>query len=371
MIDPNSRFVLHAIREDAAFVGRYISSQRRPENQLFASTLAFCMSSYLALFIYEGQRQLQALDPTLAQALSQDAQQVLTRSRHSLKFFEDTKRGLDGVRSAFGDEIIPAHRDYFVGLLRFKWLEPLSKDLGIFRYGDRVLSTTHAATFGLGLEASAIADESLGAQIRGRSEEYGRYFGRLGARLDESQTAFPDSLDATRWPKREEDVRSVDFYASTFNGAGSPDLNAALLMMLGHLNFVADIVTPVGSPEARDYTTFKIRFLAVYQVLRSLTLLRDEQSRVLTARSTRAVDAILQHPAAVSILQEKARPLRNTLMHYSIDSRLDSAQINTQEFLPSLVVAAVGEEDSGHFLGDFDNFVPEIARLMNEWMKHT
>ena len=25
MIDPNSRFVLHAIREDAAFVGRYIS----------------------------------------------------------------------------------------------------------------------------------------------------------------------------------------------------------------------------------------------------------------------------------------------------------------------------------------------------------
>lgn len=369
MSTTREELVVHAIREDAAFVGRYISAQQRPENQVFASTLAFCMGSYLALFIHEGQRKLQTIDPMLAAELSPDAKQVLARSRHGLKFFEDTKRGLDGVRRAFGDEIIPAHRDHFVGSLRWKWLEPLAKDVGVFRYEGRVVSTTHAATFALGLDASAISSDNLGLQMRSRSEEYGQYFGRLGARLDASQTAFPDFLDAAKFPRRVEDLRSAEFYSAAFNGAATPDLNAALLMMLGHLNFVADIVAPVGSGGMLDYTTFKIRFLAVYQVIRSLKILRDEQSGTLTERSMRTVDAILQHPAVVSILQDDVRPLRNTLTHYGIDTRLDSAKIDVQDFPLSLAAATLGNDRADQFLADFDDFVPEAAQLMNGWME--
>lgn len=359
---------LRAIHEDAAFVGRYISAQQRPENRLFAPTLAFCMGSYLALFIYEGQRKLHTIDPSLARELTGDAQQVLARSRHSLKFFEDSKRGLDGVRSVFGGEIIPAHREYFVGHLKFRWMEPCAKDIGVFRYRGRVVSTTHAATFALGLDASAIFEHNLGVQMRDRSEEYGRYFGRLGARLDASQTAFPDFVDPAEFPKRVEDLRSADFYVTVFNGASTPDLNAALLMMLGHLNFVADIVVPVGSGKVCDYTTFKIRFLAVYQALRSLTVLRDEQPGILTARSMRRIDAILRHSVARDILREEVRTLRNTLMHYSVDSRLDVTQIDAQDFAQSITVAALGNERADRFRADFDEFVPELAQMMNGWM---
>jgi hypothetical protein len=140
--------------------------------------------------------------------------------------------------------------------------------------------------------------------------------------------------------------------------------------MLGHLNFVADIVASSGSADSRNYTTFKIRFLAIYQVLRSLRILRDEQAGTLSPRSLTAIDALLQHPAAVNILRDEVRPLRNTLMHYSIDSRLNLSMINTNDFMRSLTAATLGDDRVHEFLAHVDELVPEAAWVMNDWM-HT
>lgn len=367
MSSVGAELTMHGIREDATFVGRYLSALRRSENRSFAPQLSFCMGSYLALFIYEGLRKLRSIDDTLAQELSSGAEQMIARSRHSLKFFEDTKRGLDGVRSAFGDEIIPAHRDYFVGLLRFKWLEPFAKDIGIYRYHDRVISTTHSATFALGLEARAISQDDAGAQVRQFSEEYGQYFGRLGARIDTHPTSFPDTLDPSAFSQKVEDLRSAKFYPDTFNGDSTPDLNAALVLLLGHLNFITDVVAPEGSEAPQSYTTFKIRFLTIYQVVRSLSILRDVQAETLRPDSRAVIDTILQHPASISILRDDVRPLRNTLMHYGLDSRLDPSAVDTSAFIRSLIVATLDENQADQFFADVDSCISVAARSMNDW----
>ncbi|GAA1318720.1 hypothetical protein ACFSWE_07000 [Leucobacter albus] len=361
--------MMHAIHEDALFIGDYLSSLQRPEAQGFMPFLSFCMGSYMALFVYEGQRQIKKIDPDLGVEISDAAQQVLTRSRHSLKLFDDSKLGLEGLQSLFWDEIVPSHEDYFVGLLRFSWLKPLAKDVGVYRYNGRVISTTHAASFSLGLEASAIVEANLGERILSISTEYGRYFGALGAALDMSAVSFPDYLDGALFSQREEDYQAKKYYRTIFNGTETPELNATLLLLLGHLNFINEIVSTEPDSARLRYSTFKIRFLGIYQIVRSLVILRDQQHERLTAESLQAIDLIAQHPGARALMADDMRPLRNTLMHYSVDSRLDPTQLNTDNLLGTLLAAALGEERVEDFFGDFDALISETAALMNSWLQ--
>lgn len=361
--------IMRGIREDAEFVGSYLSAQLRPANQSFAPIIAFSMGNFLSLFVYEGDRKIRSIDTALAQELSPYARTVIERSRHSLKFFEDTKRGLDGVRDAFAREIAPSHREYYAGLVRFRSLAFLSKDLGVYRYRGRVLSTTHSATFTLGLEADAITRPDLGALVREASMEYGRYFSRLGARMDAAQRSFPDTVDASAFPRNVEDWRSERLYRRCFNGPRTPDLNAALTLLLGHLNFIVDVLGSDGPAETPHYTVFKIRFLTIYQVLRSLATLSAEPASGLDAPSRAIVDAILRFPASRRILRDDLRPLRNSLIHYGVDSRLDRTKIESERLLPSLLETALAE-DVESFLADLDSCAMLAARSMNDWFEN-
>jgi hypothetical protein len=55
-----------------------------------------------------------------------------------------------------------------------------------------------------------------------------------------------------------------------------------LTVFRGMMNFVKLVTTPNGPTSAIEYSVFKIRFLTVYQILRSLQLMRDDQSQPLT-----------------------------------------------------------------------------------------
>lgn len=359
---------MHAIQEDAVFAGKYIRSLRHPNSCALSPVMAFCMGSYLSLFVYESQRQIKRIDPDSATQLSEPAQLILTRSRHSLKFFEHTKLGLEGLQSTFWDEIVPAHRDYYVGLLRFRFLKFLATDLGIYRYNGKIISTTHTASFSLGLEAKALANEDLGKFIFDISSEYGSYLAGLGARLDTSATAFPASLDPSLLAREEEDYRADEFYRKIFNGPETPALNATLLLLLGHLNFVNEIVPADRTVASLQYSTFKIRFLAVYQIVRSLEILYTHQAKELSSDSIRVIEYIVRHPVAVQLMSEDIRPLRNTLIHYDIDSRLDLSRIATEDLLGTLLTAALGNHQVEQFLGQLDAFTAEAAQYMNEWI---
>src|SRR5690606_29272195 len=94
--------------------------------------------------------KLKVIDPPTSALLSSGVQQVVARSRHSLKLFEDTKRGVDGQLAYFREVLMPAHRGRFLGSVRFKVFQFLETDLGIYRYNGRLISTTHAANFHMG-----------------------------------------------------------------------------------------------------------------------------------------------------------------------------------------------------------------------------
>ncbi|WP_325381130.1 hypothetical protein [Edaphobacter sp.] len=93
----------------AGYVARDLSDRRYAS---FAGVVSLCLAPYLSLFVHESFRKLSTSDPALAASLSNDVKSIVARSRHSLKLFEDTHRGIDGQLAYFRDEVLPAHANY-------------------------------------------------------------------------------------------------------------------------------------------------------------------------------------------------------------------------------------------------------------------
>jgi hypothetical protein len=359
---------LAGMRADANFVGNLLRRLRAPEMSTGSPQLMMALGSYLSLFVYEGQKKLASLDKQNHRSLSVTAQEVVARSRHSLKLFEDTKKGIDGLIKEFGGEIVQTHRDYFVSFIRFAWARGLVTDLGIYRYNGRIISTTHAATFALGIPAVEISDDQLGERTFSVSEEYGSYFGSLGASLGGPDTfdALP-SMDPGRFTSRPEDVNSKRYYARIFNGAKTPELNAVLLLLLSQVNLIDQIVDGRSVSEHADYSTFKIRFLTIYQVLRSLEILRMEKTGSLNEVSRELINGVLDTDPARLILHEGMRPLRNSLMHYNLDTRIEAEFVDPANLLPTLLEVAWSEKSGAEIRLATSESLKALVAAMNAW----
>ncbi len=94
------------------------------------------------------------------------------------------------------------------------------------------------------------------------------------------------------------------------------------------VNFVSTAIPLVDTDRKFDYTEFKIKFLTIYQVLGSLKVLRADQRYQLTLRSDRALQKILDAPAAQAIMDPSAKPFRNTLVHYNLNRHVDLSKVD-------------------------------------------
>lgn len=185
------QLIFDAATVDAVYVGRFVGSLIHA-GQRVAPVATLCMFSYFSLFVHESYARLKELDPQQAQkiSLSPEARTVITRSRHSLKLFEDTRRGVNGQLDYFRNEIIPAHRAMFIDGIRLPFLRFLGKDLGISSYDGIPVSTTHVATFALGVEPQALFGKDAGRKLQEIAKEYGQYFAEWGAKLMTKQSHF-------------------------------------------------------------------------------------------------------------------------------------------------------------------------------------
>ena len=324
------------------------------------------MAPYLSLFVHESYRKLRTGDPALTSLLSSDVESIVARSRHSLKLFEDTHRGIDGQLAYFRDELLPAHEHRFLGNTWLPLARFLEKDLGLFRYDGRVIATTHAANFHLGIEPRELL-EKTGPELRAIYEKYGRYFGHLGARLDSDEATFVSCLDPIRFNRRPDDVRAEHYYRCVFDGKDNPDLNALLTVFRSMINFADSVITACGSSSNAKYTVFKIRFLTLYQVLVSLQTLHDERLRALTARSVTFIQQITGTTEAQLIVQRSAKPFRNTLMHYNLDSRVDTTKVDINEQLFGLVPIYFPTYDTTALAATVNRCISETATVIEEW----
>jgi hypothetical protein len=82
--------------------------------------------------------------------MSSSTKDVVARSRHSLKLFDDSRRGVLGQLAYFHNEIEPAHRRKFLWPIPWPW----AMDLGIYKYDGLPISTTHMVTFVIWLRAA-------------------------------------------------------------------------------------------------------------------------------------------------------------------------------------------------------------------------
>lgn len=160
------------IARDAAYAGCVVRDLRDARYASFSPIVSLCMTPYLSLFVHESYRKLEGTDPALASLLSGDAQAIIERSRHSLKLFEDTHRGIGGQIDYFRDEILPAHATYFIEGLPPE-IRRFAKDLGLYSYNGKLIASTHGATFHAGIEPGEILSQSR-EEARSLYEQYGR-----------------------------------------------------------------------------------------------------------------------------------------------------------------------------------------------------
>jgi hypothetical protein len=361
------RVVQQGIENDVAYVGRLVRDLSDPKYASSASVISFCMAPYLSLIVHESYRKLQAIDPSLPPLLSSDVESIVARSRHSLKLFEDTHRGVAGQLAYFRDEILPVHTGRFLGNTWLKLARSLETDLGLFSYDQRLIATTHGATFHLGIDPDELFKKGAGRNIQAIYEEYGRYFARLGARLDSSEATFMSQVDPKRFNQHPNDVRAGKYYRRIFDGAGNPDLNALLTVFRGMLNFVNTVMSVGGNVCDTEYTVWKIRFLTVYQILDSLRILHDDRLRPLTARSVQCIEKITGTLEARLIMEPAVKPFRNSLMHYNLHSRINRAKVDIHQPLFGLIPIYFPSYSTATFAEAVDRCIEETAAIMEEW----
>jgi hypothetical protein len=201
MIGPPSGTSLKMIQEDCWWaVDTGLAAQQL--SGLEISTLGFCLFQHWARIVYESHRYLSAHDPDLGQQLTLEFAPQIEAARHSVKLFDDTRRGYVGLTSWFDQVLVPAHRKAFTGKARWKWARRFETDLGLYTLGDRLVTTTQVATYHAGIDPAIIPDPAalsaaffdtahnlglvLGAIVRGlrkpprsnsESDSYQRYLG--------------------------------------------------------------------------------------------------------------------------------------------------------------------------------------------------
>jgi hypothetical protein len=313
----------HAITADRDFVSRYVSSSGTTTSQA-ADVAGLWLAPFLALFIYESAKKRSFAFPELAdEPLPPDVADVVARSRHALKLFSDRKRGVAGQIRYYWERVVDVHRDRFIGGVRVGFLRWLGRDLGVFEYDGRPIGTTHAAAFFMGLSSEVLLDRRAGANrraVQSLAISYGKYMGGLGAVLSPDARSFLDGMD-DQLLVLDKDVRASSYYNTVFNGARTPALNSLLCVFQCLVNLVLELGRCDRDPRSMQ-TVVKLQYLVGFEVARSVRELAKHTTLELTRSSHDAVEAILEAVDGGAVFAESATPLRNSLMHYDMDSRI-------------------------------------------------
>ncbi len=281
------------------------------------------MVSYLSLIIHESFAYLTRSDPGAARVLALEYGTVIAQSRQRIKLFDDNRLGMDGVTQYFAEALTTTHQEKFLGNT---WL-PLARrwetDLGLYFYAGKLVSTTHVAHFNLGT-APEMLDDDPGALLRGIGTDMGRYFSGLAGQLDWDGQSFLVSIEPRKLTSR--DVKSWKYYGRVFESLNA-GLAAALTAFRCLMNTLDTMLVLDTSP-ASEQTSLKLRFITLYHVLAGLRELRSSHEAELSDGTRAMLTQIDSDPTSALFLRPASRLLRNTLVHYGLDSRLSTVTLD-------------------------------------------
>ncbi|MFF4277496.1 hypothetical protein ACFY0Z_01630 [Streptomyces kronopolitis] len=362
----NDDVIKAGVARDADYTGRLFRDFQTANTARISSIIPLCVTPYLSLVLHEAKRKPKAVDSTVFDGFSAEAEEVCARARHSLKLFEDTQRHIEGQLRFFKDDILNKHSEHFLGNTWLWLARRWEKDLGLFTYEGKLVTTSHAAAFHLGVEAEKLFQDDNGDYILGIMQQMGRCFAALGARLD-SQGGETFARYLSDAHLKSTDVRTSTYYAQAFNGAATPAVNGVLTDFQVRMNFIDKIITAGADIHDLEYTVFKIRYVTLYQVLSSLKILKEDAHYPLSPSSNAALEEILNNDAVGVITDGAVREFRNTLIHYNLLRGADTTKVDLEQPIFGLVPQYFPAYDFGELSELVDTCIRETAYSLDNW----
>ena len=364
---------LLSIKEDTEFY-RELLLQLSSHNS--SSILIFGLTPYVSLYVEETFNYIQRTFPSVADSLSPKYGKVIKSSRMRVKFFDDSKKQVDGMFellawiSEFNTEWhIHKHKGFLSPLKRI-----LQKDLGLFGYNGHLFGSTHTSLLNTGYEKGDLPTNSkeisdtLGKSMFFLSKEMGSYIRKLsdlfGVKIEGVSIEFFDyRIDDELLGYRDE--KAFKFFQSVFNGTDTEDLNFALMYFLITVNYFQHILKHIisGSPP----TLFKMKFITLYHLVSSFKKLQNYfyPKNVLTERSKNYFKELLRD-RDLKLLGRQS-DFRNILVHYGLDG-FSSENIDTTLKLNGLVEHYFDGKSYDEVEIILDNSLERISTLLVEWL---
>ncbi|MCX5441185.1 hypothetical protein [Streptomyces sp. NBC_00063] len=354
---------------DATYMGRVYSELNSLPDAKILSIGSLCVAPFMSLVIYEASKKTSFLSASKEIGLSEDVNEVCGRARHSLKLFTDTNGGIDRQLTHFEQDIMKEQSKYFLGNTWLPLARFLETDLGVFTYEGQIITTTHSATFHLGIPSDRLFRDGFAAVMQPILQQMGRCLGALGAGgyTGEPSTFASYVSDSSL---RNRDVRAAKHYGRSFNGPETPYINGTLTDFQAITNFIASLLIAGADPLSLEYSLFKIRYIALFHVLASLHVLQGRLDMGLSRRSSEVIEKIVGTSEAQIVTDPSTRGFRNTLMHYApTDAMLDELDLRAPLF--GLVAVSFPNHDFRSLSALVDQCIRDTARELNQWAMMT
>lgn len=145
--DLRAQIALKMLVEDCQWAADVALSMRTLEVEN-SGLVPLLLTAHWSRIAYEGRAMFQSSNrrlsrPDVVQKMGTKFSSQLARARHSVKLFDDTERGYEGILTDIR-EFLNAHRQKFVESTPLL-VRGLTTDLGLFRLGDQVVGSTVAS----------------------------------------------------------------------------------------------------------------------------------------------------------------------------------------------------------------------------------
>jgi hypothetical protein len=283
---------------------------RRPKATIWPM---LCTLQHLALINYEGRSHLAKTDPSQLPTTRSLEPDAVAASRHANKLFLDTARYVDGLVEHYAAISRQHHRRFFDPARghRGMLLDWLRSDLGIARYRQHLVGTTHTVHYTIGLPPEAFGTPTMGPRVRDMSEGLAA-FARPDPESSSEDDCWLDLVDEQEITTS--DVKSSKFYGRAFGKNVAPGITAALLSLQAACSTTDLLIgeSPRLADDSWPVPVFKLRYITVFQTLESLRYLTETHGATIPALT------ISDSAPAQIVLSSGGRKLRNTLVHYGV-----------------------------------------------------
>ncbi|MFD3761801.1 hypothetical protein [Streptomyces sp. NPDC058622] len=360
---PGNDIALALIAQDIMFLRRFARSITAAPQ--LAVVPIFCMHNYMCLIIHESHRALHHIAPDLSDALAYDYAPAIERARQSVKLYDDKYKELGDIGADFR-RIVDEHREEFLNNTWLPLARPLEKDLVLWRFRGRLVSTSHTASFFLAFPPQAFKNsEMLGAKLHAIAVEQGSYIATAADGLPWEGQSFFDTVQETDLTKTE--VRAEKYYRRSFDPILPEEIKASLAAMTCALNTTSVLVTDDRNPSSA-ITLWKLRYITLHHALSSLRKLDEEYGAQLRPPDRSLLKGVLDSPTSNLILQAHGG-FRNTLVHYRPSWHVQE-QLSLQAPLYGLLDAYFSANEAQALYEQLADHTAHVASRISAWCEN-